>query len=137
IVGFSGLKNSWHAIDSANLALIFIALCCIALSYVAAAITYVLLTPRKLRLGPTIMIQIAGGLANRLLPAGLGGLGLNGLYIHRRGYSAVTSAAIVATNNLLGFVGNLILVVVAVMFASLPSAHLHVPKFSRWLLVGA
>jgi uncharacterized membrane protein YbhN (UPF0104 family) len=136
IAGFTGLKRSWHEIASANMYILLVALGVFALSYIVAGCTYVFLAPGRLPLGSTILVQVAGGLVNRLFPGGLGGLGLNGLYIHRRGYSVTVATAMVATNNLFGFLGNAILLTVTIVAFSLPAAHFSLPKPSFWLLAG-
>lgn len=110
IAGFSGLGRSVEAVRSASSVYIAGAALAVAASYLFAALTYVLLSSRPIPYAPTLLVQISSGLVNRLLPAGLGGLGINLLYLKKRGYSVTTAAAVVATNNSLGFVGNILLV---------------------------
>jgi undecaprenyl-diphosphatase len=89
-----------------------------ALSYVAAAGTYYYLALRPLRYGRTLLIQVAGMFVNRLLPAGIGGMGINYLYLIKSRHSGAQAASVVAANNILGVIGNSLLI-------GLSLAHFH------------
>lgn len=106
------------------------------LTYLFAAGLYMVLSPRRLRLLPTYLLQVAGSFAGRLLPAGLGAIGVGFLYLRRQGCSAGQAAAVVATNNLLGFVGNAILL--AGLFIIWPQqfGSLTWPRLNKYLLIG-
>lgn len=105
-IGFSGLNRTVRAIGSAHIELLLLALLAIVGSYVCAALTYVCLSEKPLRFGATLLVQMSGGLANRLLPGGLGGLGINAWYLHACGQTLAVATVVVAINNLLGFIGN-------------------------------
>lgn len=135
IAGFGGLTNSLAAMRTASVGLLLVALGLVVLSYAMAAFTYIFLSPRLLPFGPTFLIQISGGLVNRLLPGGLGGLGINGLYLHRRGDSVAAAAVIVTTNNFLGFVGNMLLLLTVSLTFSFPPFSVHLPHVSNLLLL--
>jgi undecaprenyl-diphosphatase len=79
---------------------------------------------------PTFLVQVSSGLVNRLLPAGLGGLSINALYLKRCGHTLPTSLTIVATNNAVGFAGNMLLLVFIAMFFPIDPANLKVPEVS-------
>lgn len=113
--GLSGITNSLRAIRLADPLLLSLAAVCISLSYLCAAVTYRLLATRKLSLYELLLVQISGGLVNRLLPAGLGGLGINAYYLKRHGHNLTAATVIVSLNNLLGFVGNTLLLVLVLM----------------------
>jgi undecaprenyl-diphosphatase len=85
---------------------------------------------------PTFLIQIAGGLVNRLLPGGLGGLGINALYLRKNGYSLPAATAIVATNNTVGFVANFLLVAVTLSLSPIDFSVLKLPHLS-WQIIAA
>lgn len=136
IAGFGGLQSSLAAVRATNVHLLVVATGLVILSYVMAALTYIFLSPRPLPFGPTFLIQISGGLVNRLLPGGLGGLGINGLYLHHRGYSVATAAVIITTNNFIGFVGNMLLLLTLLLTFSFPPFSVHVPHISNLLLFG-
>ncbi|MDB5181368.1 MAG: phosphoesterase PA-phosphatase related [Candidatus Saccharibacteria bacterium] len=127
-IGIGGLRLSMDAIRSADPLLLAVAAVTVALSYVLAAMTYILLAVRRLRFGPTLLVQISGGLVNRLLPGGLGGLGINAYYLKKCGHSLPEAMTIVATNNLLGLVGNVLLILGVGAF--FPATFPALPKLS-------
>ena len=125
--GLSGLKLIVSAISSADLVPLLLAGCAVALSFACAAGTYILLSPRRLPVVPTFLVQVATGLVNRLLPSGLGGLGLNAFYLKKRGYSLASSTVIVAANNTVGFIGNLLLLMIIGVFLPFSIPDLRFP----------
>jgi len=122
--GLGGLHASMQAIRSADIKFIFVAELAVIGSYICAVLTYMLLAPKRLRFIPTLWIEVSGCLANRLLPGGLGGLGIHALYLKKQGHSLATASATVATNNTLGLVGNLLLLVLAGFLAGVPLPNL-------------
>lgn len=100
----------------------------VACTYVLAAGIYQSLSLKKLPFKRTLLVQCANGFANRLLPAGLGGLTLSVQYLRRSGYSLPQALAIAGANNSLGFIGHGLLLVVAVMTSGGALLHeLHLP----------
>lgn len=91
--------------------LLAVALLFTALTYVAAAGTYCLLALRPLLYLRTLLVQLAGTFVNRLLPAGLGSISVNYLYLRRSRHTNTQAASVVAANNGIGIVGNLLLIV--------------------------
>lgn len=79
------------------------------LTFFAAALVYKFISLRPLPFPRTLLIQLASGFTNRLAPMGAGIVTLNISYLMKRGHSATESGTLVATNNLLGFVGIAIL----------------------------
>lgn len=133
--GIGGLDRSIAAIRSADLWYIGGATLAVMMSYFIAALTYVLLSTKKIRYLPTLLVQISGGLVNRLLPAGLGGLGINLLYFKKNGYSLPAAAAVVAVNNSLGFFGNALLVIVVSVFFPVRLPEVTAPSASLPIVV--
>ncbi|HSX45769.1 MAG TPA: lysylphosphatidylglycerol synthase transmembrane domain-containing protein [Candidatus Saccharimonadia bacterium] len=95
------------------------------LTYVAAAGTYYLLAIKPIRYSSTLLVQVASNFINRLLPAGIGGLGANYVYLHRSGHDRTQSVTVVTVNNTLGMVGHagLLLVVLGLFSDRLNSFH--------------
>lgn len=116
IAGFSGLSLSLSALKSAEPGFIAAASLAVMLSYLCAAITYKLLSTKKIPFMPLFLVQISSGLVNRLLPAGLGGLGINMLFFKKSGYGLPDATAIVSINNALGLIGNLLLLLAVGLF---------------------
>ena len=138
------LGSHWHtvsaslnAIRHANMFYLLEALLLMMLTLVIASLTYDVLALRPLRLRETFLIQLAASFVGRLLPAGLGGLGLNGLYLYRRKHSPAEATAVVSVNNLIGMGAHLLLLVSLVvvrpdMLSSLASRQ---TSSIPWLLV--
>lgn len=93
----------------------------IAVSFGFAALTYRCLTGRRVEYGGLLEVQVANGFAGKLLPLGAGGIGLNVLYLQQKLKSGSRAAAVVTLNNLLGFIGNMLLLAVCLLLG----AHLQ------------
>lgn len=126
--GIAGLGKSLYIARNTNVAFLALAIGVIAASYFFAALTYVFLAVRPIKLGPTLWVSVAGGLVNRLLPGGIGGLGLNALYLKRQGHSLSVASVIVASNNILGGLGNLLLLTVVIINLPITLPHRHLPR---------
>lgn len=104
--GFSDSLESARTADSLQLICSTIA---VLASYLFAALTYRLLAGRRLVYGITFIVQMAATFINRLLPAGIGGMGVNFVYLRHRKLSQGAAASVVAVNNLLGVIGHSLL----------------------------
>lgn len=87
-----------------------------ASTFCVAAGIYGLLALHGLRLFQTVLVEVAAAFVNRLLPAGLGGLGLHGLYLYKRKHTAAEATVVVSVNNLLGIVAHMLLLAAVVVF---------------------
>lgn len=75
------------------------------LAYFYATLVYQFIAPGRLVYSRTLLVQLAGGFANRLVPSGIGALGLNTLYLAKQFKLSKTAAGVYAgINNLLGMV---------------------------------
>jgi uncharacterized membrane protein YbhN (UPF0104 family) len=114
--------SSLQTIRHASAAWLGVALAATIATYVAAAMVYLCLAQKRLRPLPTVIVQFASNVSNKLLPAGIGAIGVNYQYLRRSKHAPSAAAAAVATNNVLGFVGNILLLLLAV---AVTSASLH------------
>jgi uncharacterized membrane protein YbhN (UPF0104 family) len=105
----NGLRGSLHLIAHADRRYAVLALASALVSYVAAAGVYVNLAVKPLAFGRTIIMQFASMFVNRLLPAGIGGIGINYLYLRKQRHTAVQAASVVTANNTMGFIGHFLL----------------------------
>jgi glycosyltransferase 2 family protein len=116
------------------------ALLATATTYLSAATTYWLLAFKPLRYPRTVLVQLAAMFVNRLLPAGIGGLGANYAYLRRTHHDRAQAASVVAMNNTLGIVGHVLLISLSLLL--LPGAS-HDLRWSgttnllHWLLGAA
>jgi len=118
-------KSSLTALQDSSPALVLAAVGCSLLATVWAALIYMLLSLKRLAFGATLAVQLAGLFINRVLPAGIGGLGLNFLYLRAHRHTGMQATTIVALNNLLGAAGHAVLAVVIVVVSSLAFKDLH------------
>jgi uncharacterized protein (TIRG00374 family) len=98
---------------------------CIVMTFSLSSITYKLLAGKNYRFRRGIFIAFAGMFTNRLLPAGIGGIGLNFAFLRKQKYPKTTSVAIITINNLLGLCGHAALFVAVIIIF-----HRSIPKFS-------
>jgi glycosyltransferase 2 family protein len=109
-------KNSWQIALDPEPEWLILAVIFTAIPYLAAAGIYYSLSFKPLNYPITVLAQIAANFINRVLPAGVGGMGANYLYLRRQKHTQSQAAAVVGINNILGFVGHLLITGV-VLFA--------------------
>lgn len=85
-----------------------------AASYVTAPFTYFILCNNKISYNELVIVQIASGCTNRLLPSGTGSLALYTSFLTARKIPVAKAAAISTMNNVIGFIGNIVLLALAV-----------------------
>lgn len=108
----SHFKSGISVLAGANLLLALAGLGLTAGTFCIASGIYRTLALSRLRYLRTLAVEIAAAFVNRLLPAGIGGLGLHGDYLHRQKHSVAEATAVVSVNNALGIVGNIVLLAV-------------------------
>jgi len=108
----------------------------VAGSYLAAATTYKLLAFVKLKYLEVLVVQLASLFVNRILPAGVGALSFNYLYLRKSKHSSEKATAVVAANNFIGWLGHSLLLtsVIIVTHQHLPKKHLASSSTWLWLL---
>ena len=111
----SGFHKSWQLLAHPNWYWLILSVVFMILTYVLAASTYCLLAFKPLSYAQEFIVQLAAMFVNRLLPAGIGGIGANYAYLRHRDHKAYQAGSIVATNNLLGIVGHILIVLSAVL----------------------
>lgn len=87
-----------------------------ALTFLIAAAIYGVLAIRKLRYQETVIVEVSTAFVNRLLPSGIGGLGLHGVYLYKRKHSAAEATVVVTVNNLIGMLAHLLLLTIVCVF---------------------
>lgn len=124
--------DSWRTAKGAQPAYMIAAVVATSMTYMAAAGVYFFLAVKPLHYSRTLRLQLASMFVNRLLPAGIGNLGVNYLYLRKSRHSAAQATSVVVANNSVGFVGHLLLlgILLAALPLRLPVAHLHIDKKS-------
>src|SRR5665213_722200 len=129
-------KDSLSVVEHSQVSwIIFGLVCSLATSLIACTI-YVVLAKKRLRFGRTLAVQFASLFVNRILPAGIGAIGLNFEYLRKQRHSRASAGAVVAVNNLLGLVGHLILLGILLLTTSASLAVLtrpHISDGDYWL----
>jgi uncharacterized membrane protein YbhN (UPF0104 family) len=99
-------RSSWELLRHPDPVYTALAVALTFATYLAGTGTYCLLAFRRLRFGRTFLVQLAAMFINRLLPAGIGALGANYLYLRHEKHKSSQAASVVAINNLWGFIGH-------------------------------
>jgi uncharacterized protein (TIRG00374 family) len=115
----SELSRSWQTLQAAYWPYLLVAIVSLAWTYIAAAGVYVVISPKRLSFKQTLLVQIACGFSNRLVPAGAGALATNARYLMGQGYGKVQAGTIVAINNILGFAASFIVLITAGLLSGL------------------
>lgn len=97
-------KGSFDHLRSSNVP--YFAVLAMLATYFFAAVTYMFLALKPLKLGKTLLMQLSAMFANRLLPSGIGALGMNAAYLYKQKHTALQAGAVVGFNNLLGAIGH-------------------------------
>ena len=135
---FGDFRSSWHMLEHPDPFWMAIAILLMATTFVLAAGTYYFLAFKPLFLRQMVLVQLAATFINRLLPAGIGALGANYLYLRHEKHKASQAGSIVVINNLLGFSGHSLVVLVTLL--TIPGQALSVAGThgsSLWLLIKA
>ncbi|PID99422.1 hypothetical protein CSA80_01525 [Candidatus Saccharibacteria bacterium] len=90
----------------------------VLLTFILAACAYFFLALQPVKLRELIFIELAAAFATRLVPSGIGGIGVHGLFLRRRKHSLAELTAVVSTNNALGIVVHIALLVLALTMGS-------------------
>ena len=94
-----------------------------ALHYLATAVAARSAAGVPLRLGETLLVQLAAAAANRLTPAGLGGSALTARYFTRRGLDAPAAIGAVTALAVLGALADLLVLTTLVLLGSWLGLH--------------
>jgi len=123
------LRQTLEALRTARWAWLAVGLALAAASYLAAAVAQLGAVDPPLALGRTTLVQVASSFANRLTPAGLGGIGLNIRYLERAGMDRPAAAAAVAVNTAAGVILHVLgLLVAATLIGRARVGAAHIPK---------
>lgn len=108
-------SDSLKSIQDSRLEYVVLALASVVATFFLAAGIYQCLAVKRLYFRRTLTMQIANAFANRLLPAGVGGMTLSMQYLRRAGHTIPQALAMVGINNLLGVIGHLSILMVAML----------------------
>ncbi len=103
------------------------------------ALSYKMISPKPKRLNiyRTILAHLAGAGPGRIIPGGIGGLSINSLHLKKTGLSIEQAIGVVLTNNAIGIVANIGLVLSAVFLRPETSDIIFSSVSSSQLVVAA
>jgi uncharacterized protein (TIRG00374 family) len=132
-------KNSFTTLKTARLNLVLLGVLCSAVTYVLAAEIYRLIAVYPLKFWRTLLVQMGGSFANRLVPAGAGALATSTRYLLKEGHDTIQAASIAVLGNMIGFLGYATVFVLVVVLSRTPLnkvVNVHIPP-KLALLIGA
>lgn len=119
----------WSAAQSASWWWAVPAVAASAVTFVGAAMGVAGSVPDRLQPGPLLAVQLASAFANRVSPAGVGGMAVNGRYLQRAGVDPAVAATGVGLNAVAGVAVHFSLIVVfAVLVGSGGLGSLPLPS---------
>jgi uncharacterized membrane protein YbhN (UPF0104 family) len=110
------VADSVRAARGASIPWLVLSLLLMAVTFCIAAGIYGVLALHQLRYRQTLLVEVSTAFVNRLLPSGLGGLGLHGVYLYKRKHTVAEATVVVSVNNLLGMAGHVLLLGCVVLF---------------------
>lgn len=129
-------KASFMTLRTVSVTLAVLALVLNCGAYLMAAASYCLLALKPIAYGSTLVVQLANLLVNRIVPGGIGGLGLNYKYLRTKRHTADQALVVVTFNTVVGFGGNILGLLVIVLWApSAFSRQFRLPAWQSWWLI--
>jgi undecaprenyl-diphosphatase len=134
----ANVSNAWKAFRSASFGWIPVVIALSGVTYVGAALGLMGTVPQRLKFLPTLLAQVAGSFVNRVTPASIGSMVLNGRYLQKSGVDSATSVAGVGLNSVVGAIVHILLIVVFFVWSgSQIGRAFKLPSGSKMLVVVA
>lgn len=111
----SQFSSSLTTLEQADPMVVGVAAGAALLAVICAAYIYKILALHSIKLWQSSVVQFSGLFVNRVIPAGIGGLGLNYLFLRSNHHTKSQAAVVVALNNGIGLVGHVLLTVLLVL----------------------
>jgi uncharacterized protein (TIRG00374 family) len=106
-----------NTVKTADMSWILLAMVSLTGTYFVVAYVYKILAKRPVNYFTTVLVQVACSFANRLLPSGIGGLGLNVDYLIKNKHKPAESASVVTVNSLIAFASHFLLIMFALIIS--------------------
>ena len=104
-------------------------------TFILSSLSYILLAFKPLKLFRTSLIQFSSAPLHIVLPAGIGNLSINYLYLRTRHHNRTQAALVVGINNVTGVIANLTMLLVLFTFFGISKNLLAVyDKHTNWVL---
>lgn len=129
------LAASLAALKHAQIGYAVLALSATITTYILAAVIYLTLVKYRIRWQEMWLVQVATALTSRLVPIGIGTMGLTAFFLHRRKHSTAEALAVVAANNAIGVLGHIVLLCVVLTNATLPQkVSIHASTYGLYVV---
>lgn len=119
---WADLQASIEVVRTIPAGVFAVAIAGVLLTFVLAALSYRMLVLRRVALRELLLVEFAAAFINRIVPSGLGGLGVHGLYLHKRKHTTAQATTVVSVNNLLGIATHMMLFAALLLFVRLQVA---------------
>lgn len=130
-------RASWKLLSQPDLLWTGVAVGLSVVTYAAGAFTYKLLAFKRLKYGEIFLVQLAAMFVNRLLPAGVGALGANFVYLRHRGHTIAQAGSVLTVNNILGLAGHSLLIGLTIWLLTDERQASNGSSANRYFLIGA
>lgn len=135
ITQWPNVAHGWHVLRVTNPLYGVLAFACVAIAVSGSALVYRSLAVRPVKFFELLHVAWAGMFVNRLLPAGVGGMGLYVDYLVRRKHAIAEASGVAALSSFITMLGHVALIVLFVALgASSVSPALQLPSWLPWLL---
>lgn len=129
----SELKSSLGQLKTSRLGDDLVVLAGVLVTFLLATLTYYFITLKPIKYFRSLAVETGINTLNRLLPAGLGGIGANYVYLTKCRHTQAQAEAVVAVNTVIGIMANLVLLAILIVF--FPVAKLRVGTISPKLIL--
>lgn len=132
---WSNFVHGWDALAATNPLYGALAFVCVVIGVSGSALAYRALAVRPVKFMELLHVAWAGMFVNRLLPAGVGGMGLYVDYLVRRKHAIAEASGVVALSSFITMLGHVALIVLFVVLGATPvSPALHLPIWLPWVV---
>ncbi len=125
----AGLGKSFDVVMNADLRFIALAFLCWAVIYILAVVMYMILALYPLSFRRTLTAQVASGFTGKLLPSGLGVVGLYVQYLRKCKHTLGEAVAVASVNNLAAVIGHICLII-GFLLAGTPLPELDLERMA-------
>lgn len=127
-------RTSFSAVQEANVGLLALAILSISGAVMAGSGAYAMFVLRRTPFSRIATVQWAGMFINRLLPAGIGGMGLMADFLYRHGHSLGKASTVVMVNNFMGGLAHASLLVFAYVLFPVTLPTVSLPTMQVWVV---
>jgi undecaprenyl-diphosphatase len=132
----ANVSGAWDAFKSANFLWVPVLLVLSLVTYIGAALGVMGTVPQHIKFFPTFIAQVASSFVNRVTPASIGGMVLNGRFLEKSGVDGPTAVAGVGLNSAAGGIVHVVLIIVFFTWSKSEIGRaFKLPSSSKMLLV--